>query len=120
MGPDMPASIAGSKIVFNLVRAEHGCAHSMKTFEIPACGGFMLTNWTEEQARFFEDRKGCVFFNSVDEMLDKADYYLSHDKERERVRLAGMAAVAPHTYVRRALTILRYVDTGKLESWRDD
>lgn len=93
-------------MVFNMVRAEHGCAHSMKTFEIPACGGFMLTNWTKEQAEFFEDDKDCVFFHTQEEMLDRAKYYISHDAQRRRIAEAGHAAVQPHSYVVRARQIL--------------
>lgn len=105
-GPEMAAAIAGADMVFNMVRAEHGCAHSMKTFEIPACGGFMLTNWTKEQAEFFEDDKDCVFFHTQEEMLDRAKYYISHDAQRRRIAEAGHAAVQPHSYVVRARQIL--------------
>lgn len=113
-GRKMAAAIARSTVTINMTRGEHGCGHSMKTFEIPACGGFMLTNWCEEQALFFQDGKECVFFNTVEEMLDKAAYYLRNDGERERIRAAGIAAVAPHTYVSRAKVLLDCMETGRL------
>lgn len=106
-GEEMPAAISGADMVFNLVRAEHGCAHSMKTFEIPACGGFMLTNWTEEQAEFFEDGKDCVFFHTRDEMLDKVTYYASHVDERLRIAASGHTAARAHPYTLRAAQILK-------------
>lgn len=112
LGINMARAISSSKIVFNLVRAEAGCMHSMKTFEIPACGGFMLTNWTEEQALFFKDERDVVFFKSIDEMIEKVKYYSFNDAERERIRLAGMKAVAPHTYESRVRVILEYLETG--------
>lgn len=114
MGARMATAIENSSVTFNLVRAEHGCAHSMKTFEIPACGGFMLTNWTAEQEMFFQDGKECVFFNTVEEMVDKASYFLAHESQREKIRAAGMAAVAPHTYRRRASSLLGYLETGNM------
>lgn len=109
-GAAMSKVIANSKIVFNLVRAEHGCAHSMKTFEIPACGGFMLTNWTEEQAMFFEEGKECVFFRTMEGMLDKVEYYLFNEGERERIRHGGLVAVSGHTYEARALAIIKMIE----------
>lgn len=105
-GPRMTNVIARSKIVFNMVRAEAGCAHSMKTFEIPACGGFMLTNWTEEQEIFFQGGKDCVFFNSKNDFLDKVNYYLANDDEREKIRINGIQKVSQHTYENRVKMIL--------------
>lgn len=111
IGPEMAAAIAGADIVFNMVRAEHGCAHSMKTFEIPACGGFMLTNWTEEQAEFFEDDKHCAFFHTREEMLDKATYYAANADARNKVAVAGHAEARKHPYALRAAQILKDCDS---------
>ncbi len=108
---EMGVAIASSKIIFNMARAEHGSTYSTKTFEIPACGGFMLTNWTEDQAEFFEDGKECVYYNTMDEMIEKAKYYLENEDEREKIRLAGMAAAAPHTYRNSAIWLLNYLET---------
>jgi len=112
-GFEMATAISSSKITFNMVRAEHGSVGSMKTFEIPACGGFMLTNWTEDQATLFEDGKECVFYNTMEEMIEKARYYLENDDEREKIRRAGMAAVAPYTYKNSAIALLNYMETGR-------
>ena len=107
IGSEMAAAIAGADMVFNMVRAEHGCAHSMKTFEIPSCRGFMLTNWTEEQAEFFEDGKHCVFFHTREEMQEKATYYAAHPDERMKIAAAGHAEAGKHPYTVRAAQILK-------------
>jgi spore maturation protein CgeB len=109
---EMKTAISSSKIAFNMVRAEHGCSYSTKTLEIPACGGFMLTNWSEEQAMLFEDGKECVFYNTMEEMIEKARYYLENDDAREKIRRAGMAAVAPYTYKNSAISLLNYLENG--------
>ncbi len=107
---EMNAAISSSKIIFNMARAEHGAAYSAKTLEIPACGGFMLTNWTREQAELFEDGKECVFYNTMDDMLDKVRYYLQNGAEREEIRQAGMQAAAPYTYKNSATFLLKRMD----------
>lgn len=112
-GSEMGTAISSSKITFNMVRAEHGCHTSTKILEIPACGGFMLTNWTEAQATLFEDGKECVFYNTMEEMIEKAKYYLENDGEREKIRRAGMVAVAPHTYKNSAIALLNYMETRR-------
>lgn len=113
LGSEMGVAISSSKITFNMVRAEHGCPYSTKTLEIPACGGFMLTNWSEDQAALFGDGKECVFYNTMDEMVEKAKYYLENDGEREKIRRAGMAAVAPYTYKNSAIALLNHFETGR-------
>lgn len=107
MGTEMCHAIQGADIVFNMVRAEHGCAHSMKTFEIPACGGFMLTNFTEEQAEFFTDGQHCVYFQTQNEMLAKLTYYMSHPEQRQRIAYEGRIEAIKHPYTLRATQILK-------------
>lgn len=72
----------------------------------------MLTNWSEDQAALFEDGKECVFYNTMEEMTEKARYYLENDGEREKIRRAGMLAVAPHTYKNSAISLLNYMEAG--------
>lgn len=105
-GGEMAKACAGATVVVNLTRAEHGCLHTMKTFEIPACGGFMLSNRSAEQEEFFRAGLEAAYFDTREEMLDKVAYYTHHSSERERIRLAGLNAVKPHTYEARARTLL--------------
>lgn len=105
-GAEMGKVCAASSIVVNFVRSEHGCAHSMKTFELPACGAFVLSTRTEEQLEYFPEDRCAAYFWTQEEMLDKLRFYLSHSEARERIRLAGAERARPHTYAERAKTIL--------------
>ena len=40
----------------------------MKTFEIPAMGGLMLTTRSTEQNSFFPENKGCFMFDDIKEL----------------------------------------------------
>ena len=116
-GPELWKPIAGAKVVFNMCRAEHMSGHSMKTFEIPSCGGLMVSNRTETQMQFFKDRKEAVFYDTREEAVDLIRFYIEHDSERERIREAGMRAVAHHTYESRAKTLLEYLSVDKMPSF---
>jgi spore maturation protein CgeB len=70
----------------------------------------MLTNRTEQQEALFEDGKECVFYDTMEEMIEKARYYLENESEREKIRQAGMEAVTPHTYRSSAVSLLRDMD----------
>lgn len=102
MGTTMGHVCGSSKLIFNVTRAEHGCAHSMKTFEIPACGGFLLTNRSDEQLEILAEDQEAVYFSTADELVDKARFYLQNDHARERIAAAGRARVAHETYGARA------------------
>jgi hypothetical protein len=69
--------------------ASQGDQITARTFEIPATGGFMLQERTEEAQTFFEEGKECAMFADADELVEKVRYYLAHPEERARIAQAG-------------------------------
>jgi spore maturation protein CgeB len=90
-----------SDIVFNAVRAHNGSSHSMKTFEIPACGAFMLGNRTEEQLSFFPEDQAAAYFSTEEELLDKAAFYLRDERARRAIAAKGLELAQHHRYEHR-------------------
>ena len=70
-----------AKGVFNFLRPQNIVeqSHNMRTFEIPGCGGLMITNRTKEQSYFFEENKEAVYFDSMEELKDKLKFYQDND-----------------------------------------
>lgn len=62
------ARMAGGQLVVNFVRAQHGAAHSMKTFELPAAGACVLTNRSDEQLEFWPEGGTVSYFNTQEEL----------------------------------------------------
>ena len=60
-----------------------------RTFEIPACGGFMLAERTTEQRGFFAESVAAEFFETESELIAKTQYYLENDELRNRVAHVG-------------------------------
>lgn len=93
-----------SRIVFNISMLDDV---NMRTFEAMGTGSFLLTNWIPTIEELFEDGKHLVLYRSLDEMVDKARYYLTHDSERERIAAAGYEEVmAKHTIQHRVNRML--------------
>ena len=61
----------------------------MRTFEIPAMGGLMLTSRTAEQQEFFPENEACYMYADVAELKEKIEYILANKQEADRVRSSG-------------------------------
>jgi glycosyltransferase involved in cell wall biosynthesis len=82
-----------------------------RTYEIPACGGFMLHERAPELLELYDEGKEVACFGSVEELASKIDYYLAHPEERESIARAGHDRCVPaYSYDSRVKEILRYHD----------
>ncbi len=84
-----------------------------RTFEIPACGGFMLHERTTELLELYDEGREVACFGSVEELASKIDYYLAHPEERNAIARAGHARCVPaYSYDQRMKHILTYAGAG--------
>ena len=73
-----------------------------RNFEVPGCGGFLLTERAEELEQHYEIGKEIVCFDDVDDLIEKVRYYLCHEDERAEIAQAGYCrTLREHTYVHR-------------------
>jgi hypothetical protein len=82
----------------------------LRDFEAPMSGAFYMVEYMEELEEFFEVGREIVCYTDVDDLVEKCLYYLSHDSERERIRLAGHErALRDHSWQRRFTTVFEQV-----------
>ena len=107
-GRDYRLAMAGTKIAPCLVRRANRDGHVMRSFEVPACGAFMLAERTAEHQEFFREGEEVSYFGSPGEFAEKVRYYLNHDDERQRMAEAAHRKVTSgnHTYADRLKQIL--------------
>ncbi len=63
--------------------------YTRRCFEIPATKTLMIAPFTEELASMFEENKEIIFYRSKEELAEKTEYYLRHDREREQIANMG-------------------------------
>ena len=85
----------------------------MRTFEIPACGGFMLTERSEEIIEFFEEDKEVACFSTPEELREKIDFYLEHPALRKEMAERAYQKVQQETYLKRVQQILKVYKSMK-------
>ncbi|WCK56180.1 glycosyltransferase [Aneurinibacillus sp. Ricciae_BoGa-3] len=81
-----------------------------RTFEISACGAFQLTDVRQELPSCYLPRKELETYSSPSELIEKIDYYLRHEKERNAIALRGLnRTLNEHTYSKRLKELLTRV-----------
>lgn len=112
-----------SKINLNFSLSSDRSVNQIKgrDFEIPGCGGFMLTGDNQYLSDFFKADKEVISFTDQQQMIDKIQYYLSHDEEREGIRESGYKRVLKeHTYSQRFTKIFSIIhDKGHSVASKD-
>ena len=95
-------AIQGAGIVLGLLNHANRDLHTARSFEIPACGGFMIAERTEEHCQYFEEDREAVYFTGLEELIDKISFYRRNEITR--------AAVARSAYLRCIKSPYRYTD----------
>jgi len=79
------------RVQLNIFRPHNKGSHNMRTFEVPAVGGIMLSQNSPEHQEFFQDNKEAFFYNDMEEMANKATNLLGLNHEDViKIRHAAM------------------------------
>lgn len=87
---DMAAAFASAKLSLGFLRKANRDLHTARTFEIPASGGVMLAERTDEQRAFFEEGKEALYFDSSEEMVARIREYAGRPDELAKIRAAAL------------------------------
>jgi glycosyltransferase involved in cell wall biosynthesis len=90
-GVDYFCAVSGARVAvsINAVNSVR-LYHSDRLTHYLACGTFTLAKAVPDSDLLFEDGVHLKYFDTVDEFFELADWYLKHEKERERIAKAGL------------------------------
>ena len=99
-----------SKINLNISLRSILSGIPLRSFEIMGSGGFLLSNYQSDYEEYFQCGEDYVYYTDYEDLMQKAEYYLSHEKERQEIVENGYRKVKQrHTYKERLDTILETV-----------
>lgn len=86
-------------------------SHNMRTFEVPGYGGLLISQFTEEQACFFEPNKEAIYFSSIEELNDKMDYLKKTPEEVNKIKINAFnrSIKCDYSYNNRAKQMSDYI-----------
>jgi len=98
VGNDYVLAVSNAKISLGFLRKINNDTQTSRTFEIPACGGFMLMERTQDHLRLFREGEEAEYFDSNEELLSKLMFYLENDEARELIAANGRKRVVDSKY----------------------
>lgn len=96
---EMPLVFKKSRINLNISLRSIKSGMPLRTFDIMGSGGFLLSNFQEDFLENFTPGVDFEYYESEADLLQKIEYYLTHEDERTAIAKNGHDKVArSHTY----------------------
>lgn len=103
----MPHVFKNSRINLNITLRSIRSGMPLRAWDILGAGGFLLSNYQEDFLDFFVSGEDFDYFDGTDDLCNKIEYYLSHEKERKAIAENAFHKVAEqHTYLHRINAML--------------
>lgn len=100
-----------SRISLNISRLQLRAGVNQRIFDVPAGGGFLLTDRTTELEHYLVPHEEVACYCDAAEVKEKAKYYLSHEKERAQIAAkARKRILQEHTYTHRMEKVLKLLE----------
>ncbi len=117
MGPaltltEMPMIFHASKINLNITMRPIETGLSLRIWDVLGCAGFLITNYQAEIPEYFEIGRDLETYESMEELEQKVQYYLTHEDERIEIAINGYEKVSRlHTYEKRVAEMIRVLSS---------
>ncbi len=86
---EMPKVFASTKVNLNPSLRIIQTGIPLRALDIMGAGGFLLSNYQEELIEYYENEKDMVVYESLEDAIDKVEFFLSHEDIRARIAENG-------------------------------
>ena len=86
---EMPLIFKLSKLNLNPTLRSIQSGIPLRALDILGCGGVLFSNYQPELAEYFEDGVDVIMYESIEDALEKADYYLRNEQIRLEIANNG-------------------------------
>jgi len=108
---------SSAKICINIhedYQKKYGGDCNERTFKIPLCGGFEITDDVSCIRKYFKEGKEIIIAKDEKDWFEKIDYYIKNPEKRLPIIEAGRKMVlAEHTYHNRVKQIIKIYESFK-------
>lgn len=116
----MPLVFHNSKININITLRSIESGIPLRALDIMACGGFLLSNYQPELAEYFVDGEELVLFHNEKDFMEKVEYYLTHEEERQAIAYRGYEKVKSiFTFKNKLCSLFHVVEQGSNHYMKD-
>ncbi len=82
-----------------------------RPFEVLACKAFVLSSRADDIETYYEDKKEIVYYDGIDDLIEKIKEYLPREKERGEIANAGYArTLRENTYEKRFTELFKVIN----------
>lgn len=89
----MPKIFAESRINLNISLKTIRTGIPLRVLDIMGCGGFVISNYQQEIVEYFHVGEECEVYESLEDLVLKAEFYLNNEEVRQRIAVAGWERV---------------------------
>jgi spore maturation protein CgeB len=110
-GPLLAQLYSSATINLNATSLQMPTALNQRIFDVPAAGGFLLTDAQSDVAEHFKLGTEMIVYNDAHELTDLCSYYLTHDSIRRAIiERARERVLREHMYVHRLHFLLTHLN----------
>jgi len=104
---DLPRFYPLSKVNFNCTSRQMPGAVNQRVFDVPACGGFLVTDYREQMEGLFDLDSEAAVYREPEAIPDLIRYFLRHPEHKDSIiKHARKRILAEHTYAHRLSLLL--------------
>lgn len=105
---EMPKIFRLSKLNLNPTLKSIQSGIPLRALDILGSGGVLFSNYQSELAEYFTDGEDVIMYESIEDALCKADYYLKNEDIRRQIAKNGFHKATTHfTYPSKITTMLK-------------